>query len=154
MILKDDFYERIRRATTDVIMDSHCTSKFTAFNKKCYTIVHKKLSWSQANEECSKVNGNLVTIKSLGEQKFVNELISSVSFEETARVWIGLSRHPQNPSIFNWVDGTNVSYENWYKMKGWDDYNPDEPNNEDVRDRMIFFLTFTLLLYDSCYKFV
>lgn len=75
----------------------------------------------------------------------MNEFISSVSFGETARVWIGLSRNPSNLSIFNWVDGTNVSYENWYKMKDYGDENPDEPNNEDVSDRLIF----PLLLLDA-----
>ncbi|XP_071130262.1 adhesion G-protein coupled receptor D1-like [Mytilus edulis] len=141
MIRKDDFSGRISRATKDVIIDSHCTSRFTAFKEKCYNLVHKKSSWSQAKEECSKINSNLVTIKSLGEQKFVNEFISSVSFGETARVWIGLSRNPYNLSIFNWVDGTNVSYENWYKMKDYGDENPNEPNNEDEKCGNIFMET-------------
>ncbi|CAC5386735.1 unnamed protein product [Mytilus coruscus] len=48
----------------------------------------------------------LVTIEMIGEQDFVAEIISSTSFNDTERVWIGLARNNSNLSVFDWVDGS------------------------------------------------
>ncbi|XP_052105081.1 adhesion G protein-coupled receptor E3-like [Mytilus californianus] len=151
IILEDNFHAdhtlvhglngRIRRETKDGFVDLRCTPGFTAFDDTCYKLVHDKLNWTQAKEECTKVNGityHLVTIKSQAEQNFVNGIISSLSFNDTERVWIGLARHPSNLSIFFWMDGTNVSYDNWYTKKKSDDPFPDEPNNEDEKCGNVF----------------
>ncbi|CAC5419590.1 unnamed protein product [Mytilus coruscus] len=148
VILKDDFHahytyvdgsnERIRRAAKDVIIDLHCTSGFTAFKIELVTskgrVFQSKRQYISPRyyQKSSRTKYVLLNLE------FVNGIISSVSFNDTERVWIGLSRHPSNLSIFFWVDGTLVSYKNWYKKKNHDDPYPDEPNSEDEKCGNLF----------------
>ena len=70
-----------------------------------------KGSESEAKAKCSQLDktSTLITIGSLNEQKFIEKLVQKHN-TLSDRVWIGLE---WNDNTFKWMDGSDVSYENW-----------------------------------------
>ena len=83
------------------------------YNDHYYKIITGTYTWSEAEKECEKMGGHLVTITSDQEQNFVNGLNDS-----GICVWIGGTRNKENG--WNWVTGEEWKYENWA---------PGEPND-------------------------
>jgi hypothetical protein len=95
---------------------NNCTAQETYFNGHCYLLTGVKwIDYATATQLCAMNNGQVASIQSAAENKFVFGLLH---FANQA-VWIGLKRQGQN---FAWVDGSAVGYLNWA---------PGEPNNED-----------------------
>ncbi|XP_066537356.1 C-type mannose receptor 2-like [Hoplias malabaricus] len=82
-----------------------------------FHLVNEKKTWTEAQKYCRENNTDLATIES---QKEMDVLIATSS--PSKKSWIGLFR-PKDPldnSTWEWSDGSNSSYRDWY---------PGEPSN-------------------------
>ena len=73
--------------------------------------MERKGSANETKRNCSELDesSTLITIESLNEQKFIEKLVQKYN-TLSDRVWIGLE---WNDNTFKWMDGSDVSYENW-----------------------------------------
>ena len=78
---------------------------------KCFKVLDIKGSETEGKAKCSKLDmsSTLITIGSLNEQKFIEKLVQKYN-TLSDRVWIGLE---WNDNSFKWMDGSDVSYEDW-----------------------------------------
>ncbi|XP_072011892.1 layilin isoform X2 [Engystomops pustulosus] len=93
--------------------------------KPCYKIIYfhdtsRRLSFHEAQDECKRDGGHLMTIKSEAEQKFIQKLIQSLTGSD-GDFWLGLRRiEDDSPnssdcqSQYTWVDGSKPTFWNWY----------------------------------------
>ncbi|XP_073513239.1 layilin isoform X1 [Phyllobates terribilis] len=93
--------------------------------KPCYKIIYfhdtsRRLSFQEAQDECRRDGGDLMTIKSEAEQKFIQILIQSLTASD-GDFWLGLRRiEEESPSssdcqsLYSWVDGSKPTFWNWY----------------------------------------
>ncbi|XP_073441234.1 layilin isoform X2 [Dendrobates tinctorius] len=93
--------------------------------KPCYKIIYfhdtsRRLSFQEAQDECRRDGGDLMTIKSEAEQKFIQILIQSLTASD-GDFWLGLRRiEDESPSssdcqsLYSWVDGSKPTFWNWY----------------------------------------
>ena len=79
-------------------------------NTKCFRVLDRKGSVDEAKGNCSELDerSTLITIESLNEQKFIENLVQKHN-TLLDRVWIGLE---WNDNTFKWMDGSDVKYEN------------------------------------------
>ena len=79
-------------------------------NTKCFRVLDRKGSVDEAKGNCSELDerSTLITIESLNEQKFIENLVQKHN-TLSDRVWIGLE---WNDNTFKWMDGSDVKYEN------------------------------------------
>ncbi|XP_010785276.1 lymphocyte antigen 75-like, partial [Notothenia coriiceps] len=75
-------------------------------------VVEKKLCWSDALFYCRDFYWDLLSIRSKGEQKEVEEVLRNASFPLTQHVWMGLRRYLMD-SIWFWMSGASVNYSYW-----------------------------------------
>ncbi|XP_019906421.1 ladderlectin-like [Esox lucius] len=99
--------------------DRACPSGWTKYNSHCYFYVSTKRTWSQAEQNCLSLEGNLVSILSAGENEAVKDLVfrATHSYPWT---WIGGSDTNEN-RVWFWSDGAKFDYSNWASG---------EPNNQ------------------------
>ncbi|KAL3837095.1 hypothetical protein ACJMK2_022476 [Sinanodonta woodiana] len=92
----------------------------------CYEIVDTLITWKNASDLCKYDGGNLVTIESAEEQKYITDVIKRM-FLKARSLWIGSDMlHPEEERA--WSNGEKLSYENWAKG---------EPNNVDMENCVI-----------------
>ena len=77
------------------------------YNGHYYGLSQDKLSWEDAKISCEEVGGKLVSINSEEEQVFIENLLGIAPSEN---YWIGAYREN---SLWHWVDGEDVVYQNW-----------------------------------------
>jgi len=92
------------------------TSDWLHFNESCFKAFTEKINWFKAQQNCRLFNSNLTSIHSDNENEFVRNQLA-VSLES---VWIGLANLENEKAVYQWVDGSDVSFSNW---------KPGEPNN-------------------------
>lgn len=92
------------------------------FNGHTYKIVDAGITWTEANEECEKMGGHLVTISSAEEQNFVQSQFDSNSKN---CYWMG-GRYVDNS--WSWITTEPFSYQNW---------GINEPNNEEGQEAFL-----------------
>ena len=90
-----------------------CPNNWIHLQGSCYKISSRTLNWNAAKSACKALGSNLVMVKSQAEQQALASKISQ-------SIWMGLYRDPKDTSRWLWVDGTRVTYTNWYQG---------EPNN-------------------------
>ncbi|KAL3837100.1 hypothetical protein ACJMK2_022481, partial [Sinanodonta woodiana] len=79
----------------------------------CYQIFDTEITWKDAAELCKHGGGNLVTIESSKEQKFIEDLMKKRTLHALG-LWIGSNNlHPDDGRA--WFNGEKISYENWAK---------------------------------------
>ncbi|CAM2110873.1 unnamed protein product [Caretta caretta] len=94
----------------------------------CYTIHWGKHNWADAQENCKRNGGNLVTMKSQEEALHVQDLLAKLPRREAgpegqARLWIGLHRekgkcYQQHQLLkgFSWASGgEETNYTGWLR---------------------------------------
>ncbi|XP_034536197.1 secretory phospholipase A2 receptor [Notolabrus celidotus] len=75
----------------------------------CYQFnLYTILTWSQALSTCQAQGGNLLSITSLAEQRYIGDRLAGVG----ARVWIGLN-HLKDGRGWQWSDGAPLSLVNF-----------------------------------------
>ncbi|XP_072321542.1 secretory phospholipase A2 receptor [Eucyclogobius newberryi] len=75
----------------------------------CYQFnLHTILTWSQALSSCQAQGGNLLSITSLSEARYIRDRLASVG----VRVWIGLN-HIKDSQGWHWSDGSPLTFVNF-----------------------------------------
>ncbi|XP_072047179.1 lymphocyte antigen 75-like [Amphiura filiformis] len=81
---------------------------------RCYGLFDDARSWFGANSVCALLGGHLATIDGQSTQDFL------ASYSDNAQRWIGVFEnlnHPDGPAQFENVDGTVITYENYFDVK-------------------------------------
>ncbi|XP_044273064.1 asialoglycoprotein receptor 1-like [Varanus komodoensis] len=79
-----------------------CPKGWLAFKESCYWISSVTASWNNAQRDCERKQGHLVTINSPEEKVFVNQR------KKPRHTWIGLT---DVSGIWKWSDGTLYSFD-------------------------------------------
>ena len=80
--------------------------------------------WFEAQTNCSTYNAHLVTVSSRSENSFlIREFITKQ--HKTRHFWIGLQRAPFDGSIWVWVDGSRLTFRDWFSGQP-DNYRQEE----------------------------
>ncbi|XP_053302917.1 lactose-binding lectin l-2 [Pleuronectes platessa] len=96
----------------------NCPMFWFSFNNRCYKYVETLMTWADAEVNCLSQGANLVSIRSLVEDTFLQFLI--MNFDHVyGRAWIGLSDLAKE-GIFMWSDGCAAKCYRW---------SIEEPNN-------------------------
>ena len=94
----------------------------TYHNGHGYKIFNDGMTWQQAKSYCERLDGHLVTITSVMEQVFIEDLIRKNGAKNN--YWLGGCR---SGNIWSWVTGENFLYTHWAS------YQPDNfLENEDA----------------------
>ena len=94
----------------------------TYHNGHGYKIFNDGMTWQQAKSYCERLDGHLVTITSVMEQVFIEDLIRKNGAKNN--YWLGGCR---SGNIWSWVTGENFLYTHWAS------YQPDNfLGNEDA----------------------
>ncbi|CAJ1087120.1 deleted in malignant brain tumors 1 protein-like [Xyrichtys novacula] len=86
-------------------------------------VVEKKLCWSDALFYCRDFYWDLLSIRSEEEQKEVEEVLKSVSFTLTQRVWFGLRRYLKGDTWF-WMSGDSMNFTHSETHSVWENTSP------------------------------
>jgi len=89
-----------------------CSTDWLYFNGSCYRAYSTKLTWFDAAKFCQENKGELLSINSEGEQRFVYQ---SMAVKKT--LWIGLIKDSGLQS-FRWSTGEKLTYQNWIPGEG------------------------------------
>jgi len=89
-----------------------CPTDWLYLNGSCYRAYSTKLSWFDAVKFCQENKGELLSINSEGEQRFVYQ---SMAVKKT--LWIGLVKDSGLQS-FRWSTGEKLTYQNWIPGEG------------------------------------
>lgn len=93
-------------------------STWVKLNNRCYWKGSHTGIWTTTRSSCTSLGGDLATINSLTENKFVYHTLHVKSYTES-KAWIGLNDITTEGN-FVWVNGDPVIYTNW---------NTGEPND-------------------------
>ncbi|XP_034564410.1 macrophage mannose receptor 1-like [Notolabrus celidotus] len=86
-------------------------------------VVEKKLCWSDALFYCRDYYWDLLSIRSEEEQREVEEVLKSVSFPLTERVWLGLRRDLMGDTWF-WMSGDPMDFNYLETQSTWEITSP------------------------------
>uniref|UniRef100_A0A3Q2XJL3 C-type lectin domain-containing protein n=1 Tax=Hippocampus comes TaxID=109280 RepID=A0A3Q2XJL3_HIPCM len=83
-----------------------CSSPWIPYNGHCFHLVRTPKTWSDAQKECRKEEGELVSMRNLEDHSFV---ISQLGYGERTPnlvLWIGLNDR-RTEGLFEWSDAVN-----------------------------------------------
>jgi C-type mannose receptor len=107
------------------VQNEGCEPTWVSYSDSCYRILQHRgsvpaTSWEDARAYCQVLGGDLASIGTQEEGRFLQRQLSSYG---TTAFWLGLYRNSSG-EIANegwvWMDGTALKYKKW----GWS-----EPNN-------------------------
>jgi len=116
MALEDDNYGTITQMnftpTETLQKQSHSTR---------YEVIKADITWEEANTECIKRGGHLITITSDAEMQQASKLAADAGLKY---VWMGgYTSIRGNGAFGHWITGEEFSYQQWY---------PGEPSRNDI----------------------
>ncbi|KAM7400356.1 hypothetical protein PAMA_004850 [Pampus argenteus] len=91
------------------IEQGFCSSPWIPYNGHCFHLLRTVQTWTNAQRECRKEGGDLVSIRNLEDQSFV---ISQLGYASTDELWIGLNDR-STEGLFEWSDHSTVSFTSW-----------------------------------------
>ncbi|XP_067462383.1 macrophage mannose receptor 1-like [Thunnus thynnus] len=94
---------------TEAVKTGFCSSPWIPYNGHCFHLDRTKKSWSDAQRECRKEGGDLVSISNVEDQSFV---ISQLGYASNDELWIGLN-DKKTEGLFDWSDHSTVSFTTW-----------------------------------------
>ncbi|KAL7875545.1 hypothetical protein AOLI_G00105080 [Acnodon oligacanthus] len=96
--------------------DLSCTYKdpFVCYISIPLILINQKKTWREALRYCREKHVDLVSVHTEEIQRWVE---TAVYYASTANVWMGL-RHTCVLSIWFWVSGSTLCYENWAPGNG------------------------------------
>ncbi|XP_037109264.1 snaclec bothroinsularin subunit beta-like [Syngnathus acus] len=89
---------------------NNCPPHWSQFNCNCYIYLDEGRTFDDAQEVCTILGGNLVSIQNDLENVFVQEL--AIAGGNTDVVWIGLS-DTATPDTYEWTDGSDNTFLNF-----------------------------------------
>ncbi|KAJ8352230.1 hypothetical protein SKAU_G00237060 [Synaphobranchus kaupii] len=124
-----------------VLKTAKCEPGWRQWNGFCYKLVKEQpLSHWEAQQNCSKSSGALVSMHSLSDLEMIRDFHTDVGME----IWTGLWSQ-ESPPLFQWTDKSPVSYTHWAR---------DEPRvlNESKHTCVSYLGEFFLWKVSSCEK--
>ena len=97
------------------------------YNGNTYVEYNYEIPWREAYRYCEQQGGHLVTIDSLGEQKFIYDLLNNTNSRKN--LWLG-ALDAYSEGTWNWITGDAIRYSNWADG---------EPNNNNDEDYMVMY---------------
>ncbi|XP_028282934.1 macrophage mannose receptor 1b isoform X2 [Parambassis ranga] len=91
------------------IEQGFCSRPWIPYNGHCFHLQRVLQTWSDAQRECRKEGGDLVSIRNVEDQSFV---ISQLGYSSTDELWIGLNDR-KTEGLFDWNDHSTVSFTSW-----------------------------------------
>uniref|UniRef100_A0A8C5GCV9 Macrophage mannose receptor 1-like n=1 Tax=Gouania willdenowi TaxID=441366 RepID=A0A8C5GCV9_GOUWI len=86
-----------------------CASPWIPYNGHCFHLHRTLQTWSDAQRECRKEGGDLVSIRNVEDHSFV---ISQLGYASTDELWIGLNDR-KTEGLFEWSDHSAVTFTSW-----------------------------------------
>ncbi|XP_076879091.1 galactose-specific lectin nattectin-like isoform X2 [Brachyhypopomus gauderio] len=88
-----------------------CPYRWTLYGQRCYRFFSSYVTWAEAESTCLRHGGNLASVHTISEYKFLQNLIKEMS--DTFRVtWIGGNDALKEGQWF-WSDGTEMNFYYW-----------------------------------------
>uniref|UniRef100_A0A4W6EZB1 Mannose receptor, C type 1b n=1 Tax=Lates calcarifer TaxID=8187 RepID=A0A4W6EZB1_LATCA len=94
---------------TPQIEQGFCSSPWIPYNGHCFHLQRTPQTWINAQKECRKEHGDLVSIRNVEDQSFV---ISQLGYASIDELWIGLNDR-RTERLFDWSDHSTVSFTSW-----------------------------------------
>merc|ERR1719430_1779542 len=88
-----------------------CPKSWPTFEKSCYQLIQKRLSWKDAEIRCKEEGGHLASIHSKEENDFVFKVVNEGD-KNHPYYWIGLEGLIPEEQ-FVWSDKSDLNYTNW-----------------------------------------
>lgn len=76
-----------------------------------YALLQGPLTWTQARRKARRLGGDLATINSARENRYLTRTFESLAADDCG-LWIGLRRNNSN-GRFQWSDGSRSRYRHW-----------------------------------------
>ncbi|XP_017266596.1 macrophage mannose receptor 1-like [Kryptolebias marmoratus] len=86
-----------------------CSSPWIPYNGHCFHLQRAVQTWSDAQRECRKEGGDLVSIRNVEDQSFI---ISQLGYASNDELWIGLNDRTIE-GLFDWSDHSTVTFTSW-----------------------------------------
>ncbi|XP_010603930.1 CD209 antigen-like protein C isoform X3 [Fukomys damarensis] len=99
-----------------------CPWDWTLFQRNCYFFSQSKRNWADSVIACQDMGAQLVVIKSVEEQNFLQ-----LNAKNKGPTWMGLS-DLKKEGVWQWVDGSHL----WFSLSN--NWLPGEPNNDGDED--------------------
>jgi len=96
-----------------------CPRSYEMYQGFCYKVFHELTSWNLANSACVQEGGQLASIHSMEENRYINGLVlaqpleASTSCDGAKYMWTGLQYSSTPVSNISWTDGTDTSFTYW-----------------------------------------
>ncbi|KAI4885548.1 hypothetical protein NFI96_021186 [Prochilodus magdalenae] len=96
--------------------DAGCqhTKPFICYEELPLILINQNKTWREALWYCRENHVDLVSVHNVKVQQWVE---TAVNYASTANVWVGL-RHTCAQSIWFWVSGSTMCYQNWAPGSG------------------------------------
>ncbi|KAM9750923.1 galactose-specific lectin nattectin-like [Menidia menidia] len=91
----------------------NCPSGWTQFGSRCFIFHYTTKTWIDAENHCLSIGGNLASIHSAEENKFLSDLVLRVTGVRRY-TWIG-GFDAVGEKTWLWSDGSPAKYFNWSK---------------------------------------
>ncbi|XP_053185960.1 macrophage mannose receptor 1-like [Scomber japonicus] len=91
------------------IEQGFCSNPWIPYNGHCFHLLRTLQTWTDAQRECRKEGGDLVSIANVEDQSFV---ISQLGYGATDELWIGLNDRTTE-GLFDWSDHSDVRFTSW-----------------------------------------
>ncbi|XP_036410787.1 ladderlectin-like [Megalops cyprinoides] len=95
-----------------------CPPGWSGFQSRCFLFVDEEKEWIEAEKYCIRLGGNLASVHSSSEYRFLQALTAGHSFNYPP-TWIGAFDAVKERQ-WQWSDGTEFSYTRW---------NAEQPDN-------------------------
>ncbi|KAM9305675.1 secretory phospholipase A2 receptor [Gastrophryne carolinensis] len=89
-----------------------CEEGWIPQNRLCYQLHKQKLNWSQASAACLANGGQLISLTSMAHAELLLHLLH---YEKVSETWIGMSSRSKHPAVFQWSDGSAVTFTSWQR---------------------------------------
>uniref|UniRef100_A0A3Q3KWV0 Mannose receptor, C type 1b n=1 Tax=Mastacembelus armatus TaxID=205130 RepID=A0A3Q3KWV0_9TELE len=96
-------------APPQTVEEGFCSSPWIPYNGHCFYLLRTPKKWTDAQKECRKEHGDLVSIRNVEDQSFV---ISQLGYASSDELWIGLNDR-KIEGLFDWSDQSTVGFTSW-----------------------------------------
>ncbi|XP_061834761.1 macrophage mannose receptor 1b isoform X1 [Nerophis lumbriciformis] len=86
-----------------------CTSPWIPYNGHCFHLVRTPKTWTDAQKDCRKEEGALVSMRNVEDFGFV---VSQLGYGSTDELWIGFNDR-RTEGLFEWSDAADVTFTVW-----------------------------------------
>ncbi|XP_037131941.1 macrophage mannose receptor 1b isoform X2 [Syngnathus acus] len=86
-----------------------CSSPWIPYNGHCFHLLRTPKTWSDAQKDCRKAEGELVSMRNIEDHSFI---VSQLGYASTDELWIGLNDR-RTEGLFEWSDQTSVFFTSW-----------------------------------------